>query len=79
MTTPTEMGERIAKRRKELGLSMAALGELVEMSEASISRIEGGHQRLAIEALPVFAEALKTTMSALLGERAPRKKAAAHG
>lgn len=78
MTSPTEIGERIAKRRKDLGLTLAGLGDLVGMSEASISRIEGGHQRVAVEALPAFAKALETTMSALLGEKSNRK-AAAHG
>ena len=39
-----DMGNRIAKRRTELGLSQESLAELAGMSRVSVVRIENGEQ-----------------------------------
>ena len=42
--TQRDMGNRIAKRRTELGMSQEGLAELAGMSRVSIVRIENGEQ-----------------------------------
>ena len=62
------IGERIKKRREELGMSVADLAQKVGKSRATVYRYENG----AIEKLPTvvlipFAEALSTTPAFLMG------------
>jgi transcriptional regulator with XRE-family HTH domain len=67
---PKELGARVARRRRKLGLSQAKLARLVGMSQQGIASIELGHsksQRLAEE----LAEVLQTTQKWLKYEEGP--------
>lgn len=61
-------GSRIKKRRTELGLSQAALGErLGYTSRAAICRLEKNVNGVPLAQLPILAKALNTTEAYLLG------------
>lgn len=49
---PKTPGERIRKRRKELGLSQSQLGSLVNLQKAQISNIETGKRGTPLEMIP---------------------------
>lgn len=60
--------ENIKKRREALGMSQTKLAELTGYADKStISRIESGKVDLAQSKIQLFAEALKTTSSDLMG------------
>ena len=62
----TEIGKRIAKRRKELGLKQCEVCEKAELSDKYLSNIE---RAVSLPSLPVFmklCEVLKTTPDTLL-------------
>lgn len=61
------IGETIRIRRKELGLSLEALGvQTGGLTRASVSGIEKGRQRLSAYQLHLFARALKTKTDDLI-------------
>lgn len=62
------IGESIANRRKELGISQASLAQAVGLTRTSISNIEQGRQRMLIHTLLDFALALKVKPADLLPE-----------
>ena len=63
-----EIGERIKKRRKELGLSADKLGEMLGKNRATIFRYENGEiENLPIDILEPIAKALMTTPAYLMG------------
>lgn len=66
--------ENIKNRRNELGLSQQDLAELVGYADKSmIAKIEKGYVDLSQTKIEIFANALKTTPSALMGwKEAPR-------
>lgn len=59
--------ENIAKRRKELGISMAELARRTGYSRSMILYIERGKVDLAIDKVELIAKALLTTPRELLG------------
>lgn len=62
------IGERIKKRRKELGLSVEQLAERIGKDRATIYRYEKNEiEKLPINTLEPLAKALKTTQSYLIG------------
>lgn len=62
------IGERIKKRRKELGLSVDQLAEQIGKDRATIYRYEKNEiEKLPINALEPLATALKTTQSYIIG------------
>lgn len=61
-------GERVKKRRKELGLTQAELGELVGLKKAQISNIETGKRSTPSKNSQLFAKALQTSVAYLMGE-----------
>ena len=60
-------GEIICKKRKELGLTQNQLAGMLNISFQAVSRWENGAAYPDIEVLPKLAEALNTTVDALLG------------
>lgn len=63
-----DIGQRIKKRRKELGLSAEQLGEKLGKNRATIYRYENGDiENLPLDILEPIAEALATTPQYLMG------------
>ena len=56
----------VLEARKEAGMTQDALASRVDLLRTSISNIENGRQRILLEDLPVFANALGCTESHLL-------------
>lgn len=71
------LGDRIRLRRKELRLTQTQLAELTGYSDkTAISRIESGENDLTRSKVIIFAQALRTTPSYLMGwveEPSPKK------
>lgn len=59
----------IRQFRNDAGLSQQDMADLTGLDQATISRIENGHQRVTVDQLRLFSEALGVTMAALLDER----------
>ena len=55
-----EIGEKIRKRREELGLSQDKLADLVGTNRQMVSRYENGDREMGIIGFLQFADALKT-------------------
>jgi transcriptional regulator with XRE-family HTH domain len=63
------LGQRIKKRRKELGYSQTQLADLMDMDRSAISNYENGSKgEMGFKTLQRFATALGVTTSELLGE-----------
>ena len=70
-----EVGKRIKSRRKQLGLTQKQLGELVELSEGSVSRYESGSIKDApTQKLNDFAKALNIEVAWIIGFKAETDK-----
>ena len=66
-----QIADRVAERRKELGLSQAELAELVATTQSAIARLEGGGRPPRIDTLLRIADALDCE---LIVELKPRTK-----
>jgi transcriptional regulator with XRE-family HTH domain len=66
--TPEEMGAAIARLREERGMSQRALGELAELDQSAVSRIEAGLRDVGAHELYRLAQVFGTTAEALLME-----------
>ena len=63
------IGERIRKRRHQLGMTQMQLAEKLGLtSKAAISTVENDKEKLTTDRLKKYAAALKTTTSFLLGD-----------
>ena len=63
-----EVGKRIYKARKDLGLTLKEFGKLVDLHESTVKRYESGDiKTLDIDKLKEFSNALKVTPIYLLG------------
>lgn len=63
------LGERVRRRRKELGLTAKELARLVGVSASYISQLEHGKQdRPSLDVLGTLASALGVAVAELLGE-----------
>lgn len=60
-------GQRMRERREELGLSQAALAELLNCSRAAVSNFEAGRSWVGIDTLVMLCDELATTPDGLLG------------
>ena len=65
-----DLGQRIAARRKLLGLSQAQLARTLGVSQQTVFAYELGDRRVAASRLGMVARALRTTTSYVLGEEA---------
>jgi DNA-binding XRE family transcriptional regulator len=76
--TPTDMGPRIKRLRKQRGLTQAELAEKVGVQRVYIARIESQdtashYRRPSLATLERLAKALKTSVGQLLGERRAKR------
>ena len=71
----TEIGLRIRSRRKQLNLTQKELGEIVGLSEGSVSRYESGSLKdIPMQNLNDFAKALNVEIAWLVGFKSETKK-----
>lgn len=63
-----EVGRRIMMRRRELGLSQAALGQAVGITFQQVQKYENGANRVAASRLFGMAGVLQTSCAWLMGE-----------
>lgn len=68
------VGDRIRKRRQEMGISQAKLGEKIGVTRASVSSVELGKEGLTTERVKRYAEALNTSTFDLLGYNDPEEE-----
>lgn len=61
-----EVGKRMAKRRKELGLKQYEVCEMIDVNYKYISNLETGRSAPSLEVVMALCEALKTTPDYLL-------------
>lgn len=61
-----EVGRRLAKRRKELGLKQYQVCEMIDVNYKYISNLETGRSAPSLEVLMDLCEVLKTTPDYLL-------------
>lgn len=63
-----KIGERIRQRRKEIGLSVDELAEILGKNRATVYRYESNEiEKLPTTVLEPLAKALKTTLAYLMG------------
>lgn len=62
----TEIGRRMAKRRKELGLKQYEVCEMIDVNYKYISNLETGRSAPSLEMIMNLCEALETTPDYLL-------------
>lgn len=62
----TEVGRRIAKRRKELGLKQYEVCEMIDVNYKYLSNLETGRSSPSLELLMSLCQALDTTPDYLL-------------
>lgn len=69
------MDTRVRRRLRELraarGMTLQEVADRAGMDVSTLSRLEAGKRRLALDHLPALAEALGVTADDLLGERPP--------
>jgi len=61
--TSRELGERIKKRRKDLGISQERLAEILGVTYQQIQRYENGTNKLNVENIQIIAHALSVPIS----------------
>jgi transcriptional regulator with XRE-family HTH domain len=68
------LGQRIAERRKALGITQVELAKILGIAQQTMAHYEGGTVRVAISVLPLLATTLDMSIEDLIGE-APKAKA----
>ncbi|MBM4140699.1 MAG: helix-turn-helix transcriptional regulator [Nitrospira sp.] len=61
--TSREIGEKIKRRRKELGISQERLAEILGVTYQQVQRYENGTNRLNVENIQSIADALSVPVS----------------
>lgn len=61
--TSREVGEKIKKRRKDLGISQEGLAEILGVTYQQVQRYENGTNRLNIENIQLVADILSVPVS----------------
>jgi transcriptional regulator with XRE-family HTH domain len=67
----SQIADRVAERRTQLGMSQADLARLVGTTQSAIARLERGGRPPRIDTLLKIAEALDTELSVELRPRRP--------
>lgn len=62
-----KLGQRLAERRKARGITQVQLAERLGVAQQTLAHYEGGTVRIAIATLAGAAQALDTSVEALLG------------
>ena len=74
----TEIGERIKKKREELGYKQQGFAEKIKIDKSSLNRYEKGSQTPSLETLVAIADGLDVSLDYLVfgtgGENTKRKK-----
>ena len=70
-TDQESIRRRLRALREQRGLSLDAVAEAAGMSPSTLSRLETGKRRLAVDHLTPLARALGTSVDALLAEEKP--------
>ncbi|RMH87484.1 XRE family transcriptional regulator [Lysobacter pythonis] len=65
------LGQRIAQQRKACGITQVQLAEQLGVSQQAMNSFEKGRRRVPVSLLPVIAQALDTTLDALVADNAP--------
>lgn len=60
-----QLGEKIRKLRKQLGMTQEQLAEMLGVGHQALSRIEQGHMAPKMDRLPALAKALQCTVADL--------------
>ena len=68
-----DVGERIAARRKELGLTQIELADRINASQKIITSYECATCQIPVWRLPILAAALNLSVEELLGIEAPKR------
>jgi ribosome-binding protein aMBF1 (putative translation factor) len=71
-----QIADRVAERRKELGLSQAELAQLVDTTQSAIARLESGGRPPRIDTLLRIANALDCELVVELQPRTNPKRGA---
>lgn len=61
--TSKEIGEKIKRRRRELGISQEGLAEILGVTYQQVQRYENGTNKLNVENIQVIADALSVPVS----------------
>ena len=61
-----KLGERVRERRRALGLSLKALGEIAGVSERFLVLVEAGKANISVLRLDAIARTLRTSAADLL-------------
>lgn len=67
-----QLGQRIAERRKALGMNQTQLADLFGISQQTMAKHENGTLRVAISMLPTLSEALGMSIKELIGVSAKK-------
>ncbi len=62
-----QLGQRIAERRKTLGLTQAQMAEHLGIAQQTMAHYEGGTLRVAVALLPVLSSTLGMSLEELVG------------
>lgn len=65
--TSREIGEKVKKKRRELGISQEELAERLGVTYQQVQRYENGMNKLNVENIQVIADALDTPVSYFFG------------
>jgi transcriptional regulator with XRE-family HTH domain len=65
-------GLRLREVREKAGISQEKLAELAGLHRTYVSSVERGKRNISLQNIERLAEALKTTMAALMPDPAPR-------
>lgn len=75
------LGQRIAEQRKACAITQVQLAEQLGISQQAMNSFEKGRRRVPVSLLPVIAQALDTTLDALVADNttpamksAPKKR-----
>lgn len=65
------LGERIARLRREHGITQVQLAEALGVSQQTMQSYEVGRRRIPVSALPVVAQTLSVSLEELFGQSKP--------
>ncbi len=71
-----ELGQRIAQRRKDQGITQVQLAELLGVSLQAMNSFEKGRRRVPVSSLPAIARAVSATLDELIVDVSPVPAAA---
>lgn len=68
------LGERIARLRREHGVTQVQLAEALGVSQQTMQSYEVGRRRIPVSALPTVAHTLSVSLEELFGESKPASR-----